>query len=223
MQLKYLLTKFVSGMTLAGLIVVGFSGLVGCSQPPDLDTNSAAASSGTLPRSKPPTQTTPNKTCTPSNKSGVKFKPTKATNMDPEFERGNPLEGWWWRPMKSWEQMERKERMDHMKRDVHPQMWLMFRRFSPKFDDLKNFHCGTCHGQRDRPENPDFEKPTTLYPLDPNNMPTRNDCNPKTAAMVKFMEDLVTPAMRVMVQNKELDCFSCHAKKGDSSGKSAHP
>ncbi|TNE49876.1 MAG: hypothetical protein EP343_10095 [Deltaproteobacteria bacterium] len=108
-----------------------------------------------------------------------------------------------------------------MKRDVHPQMWLMFRRFSERFDNMANFHCGTCHGQTDKPENPDFAKPSTLFPLDPNNMPTQNDCNPKTAAMVKFMEEQVTPAMRILVQNDQLDCFSCHAKKGEVN--TAHP
>lgn len=108
--------------------------------------------------------------------------------------------------------MNKVERRDHMTRDVHPRLWTMFRRFDKKFDNLANFHCGTCHGQTDKVKNPDFSKPTTLFPLNPKNMPTRYDCDPKTAAMVRFMEDKVVPAMKQFVQNPKIDCFSCHAK-----------
>lgn len=115
-------------------------------------------------------------------------------------------------PPESWNEFmspERKREM--MEREIFPQMKSMFVSFDKKYAKIGAFHCITCHGEPDQ-DSPDFTKPSKLYPLDPDNMPTSDDPDPKRAAMVKFMERKVLPMMQSLLRNKELTCFSCHAK-----------
>lgn len=104
-------------------------------------------------------------------------------------------------------------RRDSMVSMVMPEMKQMFVEYSPSLKHKNKFHCQSCHGEANQDDkNFDFSKPSHLYPLDPNNMPTENDPNPRTAAAVRFMKYMVMPAMEVLLNKKDLTCFDCHAK-----------
>jgi cytochrome c553 len=109
--------------------------------------------------------------------------------------------GWW--------AMSFEDRKDQMEKEVFPAMVSLFRLYDEnKYNKNATLHCMSCHGL-DSSET-DFSKPSKLYPLDPNNLPTRNDKDPRIANAVRFMEDNVVPHMSRML-GSVVTCFSCHA------------
>jgi len=114
----------------------------------------------------------------------------------------------------SWEHLPPESKASHMKRAVLPDMQKLFYDFDPKRYSGKGLlHCQTCHGEEKAHGDFDFKKPSLLYPLDPKNMPSENDPDPKKAAMVRFMRNKILPRMRQLLQQPQLTCFNCHAVK----------
>ncbi|TNE45266.1 MAG: hypothetical protein EP343_27000 [Deltaproteobacteria bacterium] len=96
-----------------------------------------------------------------------------------------------------------------MTESIQPTMQKLFEAFDPKYKD--KIHCQTCHG-RSATDKTSFSQPSQLYPLDPKNMPSRNDPDPKRAAVVAFMEDKVMPQFSKLLMGQEVTCFTCHAQ-----------
>lgn len=112
----------------------------------------------------------------------------------------------------TWSQMNRQQKIEFMGVTYFEAMKKMFAAFDPKvYDGVQNFGCQHCHGANH--EQIQQKMPNTLFPLDPNNLPTRNDPDARTAMYVKFMEDQVLPKTKELLQLSTFTCFGCHSKK----------
>ncbi len=121
-------------------------------------------------------------------------------------------------PKVPWSQMGKSERERYMARSVMPVMLLFFEGYSREYQSGDQpFSCLTCHGDTfarvGNVSNFDFSRPTHLFPLDPSNIPTEFDPDPEMARMVRFMKEKITPAMRIMLGDPNVSCFTCHARK----------
>lgn len=117
-----------------------------------------------------------------------------------------------------WGTMTKEQKAAQMQKEVYPMMLKLFSNYDDKYAKPGAFHCMTCHG---KPEDKnatasDFSKPSVLYPLDPNNLPTGSDPDPKVARAAKFMRMVVLPTMQKFL-GPQLTCFSCHARKGETT------
>lgn len=130
-------------------------------------------------------------------------------------------------PKIAWAKMGKVERERHMARTVMPLMLLFFEeydsRLSGGFTSIgggRAFSCLSCHQNPNIPVNGpidtrtfDFSSPSHLYPLDPNNLPHEDTADYTTARKVRFMKYVITPAMRILLGDDKVNCFTCHAKK----------
>jgi len=113
----------------------------------------------------------------------------------------------------SWGSMGPSEKKTIMQTKILPIMQGMFQKFDKaRYSGKGQLHCQTCHGESKTDGPFDFSKPSSLYPLDPKNMPRMDDPDPKKAAMVRFMYMSVLPEMKRLLDRPDLTCFGCHAK-----------
>jgi hypothetical protein len=103
------------------------------------------------------------------------------------------------------------QKANFMQHEFFPQMLRLFQNYHSAYGREKEFHCQTCHG-RSKDDDTDFTKPSLLSPLNPKNMPTKQDPNPRRARITRFMIEQVLPMAKRILNNNELTCFSCHAK-----------
>jgi len=129
----------------------------------------------------------------------------------------------------SWGSQTPEQKQDMMRRRTLPEMQFLFRQqYKKKYSNNKALHCGSCHGIKKFTNTFDPGTPSTLYPLDPNNMPKLENSTPEQATMLRFMEERVMPKMRQLLgPGVKVTCFSCHAQKDAEgniiSNKRAHP
>ena len=115
-------------------------------------------------------------------------------------------------PPTSWRRMDTASKQKEMEERIFPVMSSIFRDHDPaRYSSHESFNCQTCHG-REATSKESFTAPSVLYPLDPQNLPQRNDPNPQIAKAVAFMEDQVVPRMSSLL-GQDINCFHCHAEK----------
>jgi len=120
-------------------------------------------------------------------------------------------------PERPWKEMTHDERLDHMKRVVHPNMKPVFQSFdSAHFAD---FTCVTCHGSGAEDES--FRMPNPGLPRLPGAPDGFERLLAEKPDVVAFMANGVVPAMAAMLGEKPYDpqthsgfgCFRCHTTK----------
>jgi hypothetical protein len=117
----------------------------------------------------------------------------------------------------AWKDMDRGQRLRHMKTVVFPAMKAEFQRFDPK--DFGEFTCATCHGRG--AEDKTFEMPNPELPQLPADEAGFRQLTVEEPKWVKFMSETVVPNMARMLDEKPHDpatnegfgCFRCHTKK----------
>lgn len=112
-----------------------------------------------------------------------------------------------------WHDMTWWEKNHFMEKGFMPTIRDVFAKYDAKYKNEDELHCQTCHGEADKTKAVFKSQGTELFPLDPDNLPTADDKDPKIAAATKFMEDKVMPAMKALLKRDDLTCFTCHAKK----------
>ena len=113
-----------------------------------------------------------------------------------------------------WRSESLSDKKKTMQDIVLPEMRKLFKDFDEaRYSRKGELHCQTCHGESKTEGEFDFSKPSSLYPLDPYNLPTVNDPDPQKAKMVRFMTEKVVPTMNRLLRGANVTCFSCHAVK----------
>lgn len=148
--------------------------------------------------------------CGQSHDPAASPRPIAATAAGGEqpAQRGDTVE-----PEIDWASAGRDARVMHMTFGVLVDMADLFQSFDS--GRYVSFTCTTCHGA-DMVE-VDFKMPNTLYPLDPDNLPSPGSHDPREAAYARFMSDVVTPRMGALLGDKSFagndGCFRCHAAR----------
>lgn len=120
-----------------------------------------------------------------------------------------------------WDQMTPQQQRRYMGKVVVPKFRELFQQFDPKHFEKVN--CGTCHGKD--PKEKHFKMPNEELPVLPASekefMATVMKDKPE---MVKFMAEVVTPAMAELMNEKPFNpaapdpkafsCHNCHTTKG---------
>lgn len=117
----------------------------------------------------------------------------------------------------AWADMNRDQKMQHMKDVVMPQMAKVFQAADAK--KYAEMNCGTCHGP-DAKKTSNYDMPTAALPkLNPaGSFKSHMDKHPE---VTKFMMNTVVPEMAKSIDvepynpetnSGEMGCFNCHMK-----------
>lgn len=121
-------------------------------------------------------------------------------------------------PDAPWEQMSFADREFYMIGKVNPIMQEMF--IGHDAEEFEGFSCEDCHGEEMREIN--FAMPApSMYIVPPEGTPGHKGMLATFPETVKFMEEVVTPAMGKLLGDENFTCAGCHPS-GPSTGAESH-
>lgn len=116
-----------------------------------------------------------------------------------------------------WEQMSFADREFYMIGKVNPIMQEMF--IEHDAEEFEGFSCEDCHGEEMREIN--FAMPApSMYVVPAEGTPGHKGMLATFPETVKFMEEVVTPAMGKLLGEEDFTCAGCHPSEAPAGAES---